>query len=105
LGLLKLKQEALRLIILDGFGNLFTNNNNNNNNNNNSSNKSPSSSSSSSSSCTDGNRSSLYFIILILREKEGEREYSEADDNVVIRVIIASSIQILELYNLITSVG
>jgi hypothetical protein len=40
-----------------------------------------------------------------LREKEGEREYSEADDNVVIRVIIASSIQILELYNLITSVG
>jgi hypothetical protein len=98
LGLLKLKQEALRLIILDGFGNLFTNNNNNNNNN-----KSPSSFSS--SSCTDGNRSSLYFIILILREKEGEREYSEADDNVVIRVIIASSIQILELYNLITSVG
>jgi hypothetical protein len=97
--LLKLKQEALRLIILDGFGNLFTNNNNNS-----SSNKSPSSSSSS-SSCTDGNRSSLYFIILILREKEGEREYSEADDNVVIRVIIASSIQILELYNLITSVG
>jgi uncharacterized protein (DUF169 family) len=97
LGLLKLKQEALRLIILDGFGNLFTNNN--------SSNKSPSSFSSSSSSCTDGNRSSLYFIILILREKEGEREYSEADDNVVIRVIIASSIQILELYNLITSVG
>jgi hypothetical protein len=97
LGLLKLKQEALRLIILDGFGNLFTNNNNNNNN------KSPSSFSS--SSCTDGNRSSLYFIILILREKEGEREYSEADDNVVIRVIIASSIQILELYNLITSVG
>jgi hypothetical protein len=96
LGLLKLKQEALRLIILDGFGNLFTNNNNNNN-------KSPSSFSS--SSCTDGNRSSLYFIILILREKEGEREYSEADDNVVIRVIIASSIQILELYNLITSVG
>jgi hypothetical protein len=99
LGLLKLKQEALRLIILDGFGNLFTNNNN-------SSNKSPSSFSfSSSSSCTDGNRSSLYFIILILREKEGEREYSEADDNVVIRVIIASSTQILELYNLITSVG
>jgi hypothetical protein len=96
LGLLKLKQEALRLIILDGFGNLFTNNN--------SSNKSPSSFSSS-SSCTDGNRSSLYFIILILREKEGEREYSEADDNVVIGVIIASSIQILELYNLITSVG
>jgi hypothetical protein len=99
LGLLKLKQEALRLIILDGFGNLFTNNNNNNNS------KSPSSFSSFSSSCTDGNRSSLYFIILILREKEGEREYSEADDNVVIRVIIASSIQILELYNLITSVG
>jgi hypothetical protein len=91
LGLLKLKQEALRLIILDGFGNLFNNS------------KSPSSSSS--SSCTDGNRSSLYFIILILREKEGEREYSEADDNVVIRVIIASSTQILELYNLITSVG
>ncbi|MDP8903585.1 MAG: hypothetical protein M3M86_07475 [Thermoproteota archaeon] len=87
--MLKLKQEALRLIILDGFGNLFNNN------------KSPSSS----SSCTDGNRSSLYCIILILREKEGEREYSEADDNVVIRVIIASSTQILELYNLITSVG
>jgi hypothetical protein len=40
-----------------------------------------------------------------LREKEGKREYSEADDNVVIRVIIASSTQILELYNLITSVG
>ncbi len=97
--MLKLKQEALRLIILDGFGNLFNNNNNNNNNS-----KSPSSFSFS-SSCTDGNRSSLYFIILILREKEGEREYSEADDNVVIRVIIASSTQILELYNLITSVG
>jgi hypothetical protein len=93
LGLLKLKQEALQLIILDGFGNLFTNN---------------SKSRSSSSSCTGGNRSSLYFIILILKEKEGEREYGEAndddDDDVGIRVIIASSTRILELYNLITNV-
>jgi hypothetical protein len=90
LGLLKLKQEALRLIILDGFGNLFTNNNN----------KSPSSS----SSRTGGNRSSLYFIILLLREKEGEREYSEADDK-LLSGDIASTTQILELSNLITSVG
>ncbi len=65
LGLLKLKQEALRLIILDGFGNPFTHNS-----------KSPS------FSCTGGNRSSLYFIILLLRE----REYGEADDIVIMVV-------------------
>jgi hypothetical protein len=79
LGLLKLKQEAPRLIILDEFGNLFVNNNNNNNS------KSPSSSSLSSSGAC-GVIEVLCFIILILREKEAEREYGE-DDDIVIRVI------------------
>jgi hypothetical protein len=63
LGLLKLKQEAPRLIILNEFGNLFANNNNNNNS------KSPSPLSSSDAG---GNRRALFYHPHL--ERKGSRK-------------------------------